>query len=82
MGCEVNGPGEAKEADWGIAFATKGRALIFSRGERIKLVKQEEAEEELINLITKEWRRKNVEDVFAFCSYFKREPPRSRNSES
>ncbi len=58
MGCEVNGPGEAKEADWGIAFATKGRALLFSRGERIKLVKQEEAEEELINLIIKEMEEK------------------------
>jgi (E)-4-hydroxy-3-methylbut-2-enyl-diphosphate synthase len=34
MGCEVNGPGEAREADVGIA-AGPGRALLFSKGERI-----------------------------------------------
>lgn len=33
MGCEVNGPGEAREADVGIAFAKKGGALIFRKGE-------------------------------------------------
>ncbi|MGB4411147.1 MAG: flavodoxin-dependent (E)-4-hydroxy-3-methylbut-2-enyl-diphosphate synthase [Atribacterales bacterium] len=58
MGCEVNGPGEAREADWGLAFAPRGKALLFSRGERIKMVKQEEAEEELIRLITKEMEEK------------------------
>lgn len=31
MGCEVNGPGEAKGADIGVAFGAKS-ALIFSRG--------------------------------------------------
>jgi len=34
MGCEVNGPGEAREADVGIA-AGPGRALLFSKGQRI-----------------------------------------------
>ncbi|MGH2709432.1 MAG: flavodoxin-dependent (E)-4-hydroxy-3-methylbut-2-enyl-diphosphate synthase, partial [Actinomycetota bacterium] len=34
MGCEVNGPGEAREADVGIA-AGPGRGLIFSRGRQI-----------------------------------------------
>jgi len=33
MGCEVNGPGEAREADIGVAFAKKGGALIFRKGE-------------------------------------------------
>jgi (E)-4-hydroxy-3-methylbut-2-enyl-diphosphate synthase len=40
MGCEVNGPGEAREADVGIA-AGPGRALLFSRGERIGWVSAE-----------------------------------------
>jgi len=35
MGCEVNGPGEAREADIGIAFAKKGGGLIFRKGEII-----------------------------------------------
>ncbi|MBQ9833052.1 MAG: flavodoxin-dependent (E)-4-hydroxy-3-methylbut-2-enyl-diphosphate synthase, partial [Clostridia bacterium] len=33
MGCVVNGPGEAKEADIGIAFAPDG-AVMFKKGER------------------------------------------------
>jgi (E)-4-hydroxy-3-methylbut-2-enyl-diphosphate synthase len=37
MGCVVNGPGEAREADVGIA-AGKGKALIFRKGEIIKKV--------------------------------------------
>jgi (E)-4-hydroxy-3-methylbut-2-enyl-diphosphate synthase len=32
MGCEVNGPGEAKEADLGIAFG-RDKALLFCKGE-------------------------------------------------
>jgi (E)-4-hydroxy-3-methylbut-2-enyl-diphosphate synthase len=32
MGCEVNGPGEAKEADLGVAFG-KDKALLFFKGE-------------------------------------------------
>lgn len=31
MGCEVNGPGEAREADLGLAFG-KGKAVLFRRG--------------------------------------------------
>ncbi|HCU36137.1 MAG TPA: 4-hydroxy-3-methylbut-2-en-1-yl diphosphate synthase [Armatimonadetes bacterium] len=37
MGCEVNGPGEAKEADVGIA-AGRGRVALFRRGEVVKTV--------------------------------------------
>jgi (E)-4-hydroxy-3-methylbut-2-enyl-diphosphate synthase len=33
MGCEVNGPGEAREADIGVAFAKNGGGLIFKKGE-------------------------------------------------
>jgi (E)-4-hydroxy-3-methylbut-2-enyl-diphosphate synthase len=35
MGCEVNGPGEAKEADLGLA-AGKNKAALFVRGEILK----------------------------------------------
>jgi (E)-4-hydroxy-3-methylbut-2-enyl-diphosphate synthase len=37
MGCEVNGPGEAREADIGVAFG-KNVGLLFSRGEVIRKV--------------------------------------------
>ncbi len=37
MGCEVNGPGEAKDADVGLA-AGAGRAVIFRKGEKVRVV--------------------------------------------
>ena len=36
MGCEVNGPGEAKDADIGIA-AGVGRGIIFRKGQKVKV---------------------------------------------
>lgn len=50
MGCVVNGPGEAKDADLGIAGGA-GRCVIFKKGEPIKTVKAEEAEEEFFKEI-------------------------------
>jgi (E)-4-hydroxy-3-methylbut-2-enyl-diphosphate synthase len=41
MGCEVNGPGEAKDADVGIA-AGAGRAVIFRKGEKVRVVPGDE----------------------------------------
>ena len=41
MGCEVNGPGEAKDADVGIA-AGAGRAVIFRKGEKVRVVPEHE----------------------------------------
>ncbi len=41
MGCAVNGPGEAREADIGIAGGVK-EGLLFKKGQIIKKVKQEE----------------------------------------
>jgi len=35
MGCEVNGPGEAKEADIGIAFGAN-KAVLFKKGTVVK----------------------------------------------
>ncbi|MFH1245131.1 MAG: flavodoxin-dependent (E)-4-hydroxy-3-methylbut-2-enyl-diphosphate synthase [Candidatus Omnitrophota bacterium] len=40
MGCEVNGPGEAKEADLGIA-AGKGCGLLFRKGKVVEKIKEE-----------------------------------------
>jgi (E)-4-hydroxy-3-methylbut-2-enyl-diphosphate synthase len=42
MGCEVNGPGEAKDADIGIAGG-KNRAVLFKKGKLIKIIKQEDS---------------------------------------
>ena len=39
MGCVVNGPGEAKDADIGIACG-KGRAVLFKKGKKIKTIKE------------------------------------------
>ncbi|TDT61573.1 flavodoxin-dependent (E)-4-hydroxy-3-methylbut-2-enyl-diphosphate synthase [Fonticella tunisiensis] len=52
MGCAVNGPGEAREADIGIAGG-KGEGLIFKKGEIIKKVPEDKLLEELINEIEK-----------------------------
>ncbi len=41
MGCAVNGPGEAKDADLGVACG-KGMGILFSKGEMIKKVPEEE----------------------------------------
>ncbi len=39
MGCEVNGPGEAKDADVGIAGGA-GRAVIFRKGRKVRIVEE------------------------------------------
>ena len=41
MGCAVNGPGEAKEADIGIAGGI-GEGLLIKKGQIVKKVKEEE----------------------------------------
>ena len=41
MGCVVNGPGEAKDADIGIACG-KGRAVLFKKGEKIGVVEEKD----------------------------------------
>lgn len=46
MGCAVNGPGEAKEADLGIAGGI-GEALIFKKGVIVRKIKEENIIEEL-----------------------------------
>jgi len=41
MGCAVNGPGEAKEADLGIAGGN-GEGLVFRKGEIVRKVPESE----------------------------------------
>ncbi|MFH0942680.1 MAG: flavodoxin-dependent (E)-4-hydroxy-3-methylbut-2-enyl-diphosphate synthase [Candidatus Beckwithbacteria bacterium] len=50
MGCVVNGPGEAREADVGIAGGKKA-GVLFAKGEIVKTVKEKEMFEELKKLI-------------------------------
>ena len=50
MGCVVNGPGEGKNADVGIAGG-KGQYVIFKKGQIIKKVSEDEAYDALINEI-------------------------------
>lgn len=53
MGCEVNGPGEAREADFGVACG-KGKGLIFKKGKPVRNVQEEDISKELILYIEQE----------------------------
>lgn len=57
MGCVVNGPGEAREADVGIAGG-KGVGLLFRRGKVIKKVKEKKMINVLLEEIEREIRRR------------------------
>ena len=50
MGCAVNGPGEAKDADIGVACG-EGKGVIFVRGETVKTVSEQNIAIEMINMI-------------------------------
>lgn len=50
MGCEVNGPGEARDADVGVA-AEPGRGVIFRKGKIIRKVSEEEIPQALLEEI-------------------------------
>ncbi len=52
MGCVVNGPGEAREADIGIAGG-KGVGLLFKKGEVIRKVKEDELVQALLEELDK-----------------------------
>jgi (E)-4-hydroxy-3-methylbut-2-enyl-diphosphate synthase len=51
MGCEVNGPGEARFADAGLALAEGGMAVLFREGRAVGRVPVEEAAEKLRKLV-------------------------------
>jgi (E)-4-hydroxy-3-methylbut-2-enyl-diphosphate synthase len=48
MGCAVNGPGEARDADIGIACG-KGQGILFRRGEKVRMVTEPEFFTALLN---------------------------------
>ena len=50
MGCVVNGPGEAREADVGIAGG-KGEGLVFRKGEILRKVPEDRLVDELMKEI-------------------------------
>ena len=50
MGCPVNGPGEAKHADYGVAGAIK-EGYLFKKGEILKRVPEDDILDELLALI-------------------------------
>lgn len=50
MGCIVNGPGEARDADIGIACGDE-KAIIFKKGKIVKTIKMEQAYDELKQMI-------------------------------
>ena len=50
MGCVVNGPGEAREADIGVA-AGKGLGMLFAKGEKLRKVSEDEIVEALMQEI-------------------------------
>lgn len=60
MGCVVNGPGEAREADIGIA-AGRGRGHLFIKGQVVRVVK----EDEMVGALVDEARRLAAEGVDA-----------------
>lgn len=62
MGCEVNGPGEAREADVGICGG-RGVGLVFRRGKVIKKVKESELVSALLKEIDKITREKEFDDT-------------------
>jgi len=41
MGCVVNGPGEAKEADIGIAGG-RGHGVLFKKGKKIRTIEEKD----------------------------------------
>jgi len=51
MGCPVNGPGEARDADLGLAGTRTGQVVLFRRGETLGAFPQEEGLERLRRLI-------------------------------
>src|SRR5262249_8983118 len=58
LGCIVNGPGEAREADLGIA-AGKGKGVIFKRGEIVRNVLESEMIDALMEEV-EQWEKEEA----------------------
>ena len=64
MGCVVNGPGEAREADVGIAGGA-GKGILFRKGEVVRKCRQEELVDELmaeVAVLERDWIEKHQTD--------------------
>jgi (E)-4-hydroxy-3-methylbut-2-enyl-diphosphate synthase len=48
MGCEVNGPGEAREADVGVAYGHNNVGLLFKKGKVVRRMAADELESALV----------------------------------
>lgn len=55
MGCVVNGPGEAREADYGVAGG-RGVGVLFKKGVVVKTVKEDELLKELQEMIERDYK--------------------------
>lgn len=53
MGCVVNGPGEAREADIGVCGGGNGRALLFVKGQPQEPIRADDVVETIVNLAEK-----------------------------
>ena len=65
MGCEVNGPGEAREADIGVAGGHK-RALMFMKGEKVGLVEYADIKKNLVReveILAAKWAEASAKDM-------------------
>jgi len=58
MGCEVNGPGEASQADLGIACGS-GKAVLFAKGKQIRSVPAQAA----VSVLVEEIRKRRPDEV-------------------
>lgn len=61
MGCIVNGPGEAEDADYGIC-GTKDAGMIFSKGKQVKTVSFESLVDELLKVIKSDKLYRGIEE--------------------
>lgn len=59
MGCVVNGPGEARESDYGIAGG-KGVAVLFKKGKIVKKTTEDSALKDLIMIIEEDMNKKDI----------------------
>jgi (E)-4-hydroxy-3-methylbut-2-enyl-diphosphate synthase len=50
MGCEVNGPGEARDADAGLAFSRR-HGFLFRKGKVVARVDADESIERLLEML-------------------------------
>lgn len=66
MGCPVNGPGESKEADYGIS-AANGMGFLFKDGKTIKKVKEDQIVDTLLDVLKE--RHKNEDWFKQICRH-------------